>query len=131
MPDCVDDAATEINECLKKAEFSLLGLGDIVMTGVFIALLMRYDAVNAKVDPREAEYKTFPKPFFFSNLVAYALGLYTTVFVMYYFNHAQPALLYLVPACLGASLIVALAKGKFQHLCNYSEDDQATDSKKD
>ena len=94
------------------------------MPGVFIAILMRYDAVNAKVNPMGAEYKTFSKPFFLTNLVAYALGLYATVFVMYYFNAAQPALLYLVPACLGASLIVAITKGKFNDLLEYNEDDQ-------
>ena len=33
-------------------------------------------------------------------MVGYALGLALTIFVMNYFNAAQPALLYLVPACL-------------------------------
>ena len=33
--------------------------------------------------------------------VAYIGGLATTIFVMHVYKHAQPAILYLVPACLG------------------------------
>lgn len=33
-------------------------------------------------------------------MVGYALGLITTIVIMNKFNAAQPALLYLVPACL-------------------------------
>ena len=32
---------------------------------------------------------------------AYLAGLLLTIFVMHVYKHAQPALLYLVPACLG------------------------------
>ena len=34
---------------------------------------------------------------------AYLAGLLLTIFVMHVYKHAQPALLYLVPACLGKS----------------------------
>lgn len=72
-----------------KGQFSLLGLGDIVIPGIFIAMLMRYDAVRAHVNPVNAENKAFPKPYFMINIVAYALGLLLTVIVMFFFDAAQ------------------------------------------
>ena len=106
----------------KKGEFSLLGLGDIVIPGLFIAILIRFDAVRAQVNPNGADFLSFPKPFFMTNIVAYALGLLATVLIMYYFNAAQPALLYLVPACLGGSLLCALVVGNFNEMLAYDED---------
>jgi len=54
-----------------------------------VALLLRYDAKRAQADPRRAEYLKFPKPYFNVNLIAYALGLLTTVGVMFFFQAAQ------------------------------------------
>ena len=42
---------------------------------------------------------------------------------MYYFKAAQPALLYLVSACLLSSFGVAWIKGEIKSLFQYSEDD--------
>ena len=45
---------------------------------------------------------------------AYLAGLLLTIFVMHVYKHAQPALLYLVPACLGRlSLFCLLAHHDF------------------
>jgi minor histocompatibility antigen H13 len=49
--------------------------------------------------------------YFYVTFVAYFMGLIATIFVMHVFKHAQPALLYLVPACLGTPLLLALLKG--------------------
>jgi len=114
---------------LEKGQFSLLGLGDIVVPGLFVSLLLRFDATRAKVDAVTAENDKFAKPYFNINLLCYALGLAATVGVMYFFNAAQPALLYLVPACLGGSLAVALARGEFPALLAY--DEEASDAAKD
>lgn len=48
------------------------------------------------------------QPFFHACLVAYVAGLGATVAVMFYFKAAQPALFYLVPACLGAASVTAI-----------------------
>ena len=72
-----------------KAEFSLLGLGDIVVPGLFVSLLLRFDAVRAKVNAIKAEHALFSKPYFHANIVGYALGLVLTVAIMYYFKAAQ------------------------------------------
>jgi len=107
---------------LTKPKYSLLGLGDIVIPGLFVALLLRYDAVRGAINTKTAEKLLFPKPFFNVNVVSYAIGLLVTVGVMYFFESAQPALLYLVPACVLGALSVALVKGDFSQLWNYDEE---------
>lgn len=108
-----------------KLEMSLLGLGDIVIPGFFLALLLRFDAHNANVAyfPTNVHAK-FPKPYFHSALVGYVLGLATTLYVMIVFEAAQPALLYLVPACLGSSLLCAAVRGEMKELFDYSEEEE-------
>lgn len=108
-----------------KIELSLLGLGDIVIPGFFLALLLRFDAHNANLPyfPTDLHAK-FSKPYFHSALIAYVAGLATTLFVMIQFNAAQPALLYLVPACLGSSLLCAVIRGELKALFEYSEEDE-------
>lgn len=83
------------------SNFAMLGLGDIVIPGIFIALLLRFDH----------SLKRQTKTYFHASVVAYFLGLMATIFVMHVFKHAQPALLYLVPACVGTPLGLALLKG--------------------
>lgn len=51
------------------------------------------------------------KLYFCTGFVAYILGLGTTIAVMHIFRAAQPALLYLVPSCLGLPFVVALLRG--------------------
>merc|ERR1712176_825235 len=80
------------------------GLGDIVIPGFFLALLLRFDAHQAKLPLFGMEkrmsvvHASFPKPYFHSALLGYMLGLGMTMYVMIVFKAAQPALLYLVPA---------------------------------
>ena len=105
-----------------QGQFSLLGLGDIVIPGLFVALLLRFDAVRNKISAVNADHASFSKPFFLVNLFCYALGLVATVSIMYFFKAAQPALLYLVPACLGGSLSVALMRGELNLLMAYNEE---------
>jgi minor histocompatibility antigen H13 len=107
-----------------KAEFSMLGLGDIIVPGLFIALLIRFDAERASADVSLAELATFRKPFFHSNMVGYAGGLAATLYIMYSFNAAQPALLYLVPACLLTSLLCGLLSGQVGALVKYTEEEE-------
>lgn len=40
------------------------------------------------------------------------------------FKAAQPALLYLVPACLGSSLLCATVRGELKELFDYSEEEE-------
>lgn len=111
-----------------KIELSLLGLGDIVIPGFFLSLLLRFDAENAKMPTDKVDiFESFPKPYFYSAMIAYVLGLGMTLFVMIYFQAAQPALLYLVPACLGSSFLCALVRGEVSVLLAYSEEEEEED----
>ena len=56
------------------------------------------------------------KVYFCTGFLAYILGLGTTIAVMHIFKAAQPALLYLVPSCLGLPLFVALIRGDISDL---------------
>lgn len=106
-------------------DFAMLGLGDVVIPGLMIALCLRFDlqryaskrllAEKSKKDkdgsvigkdtknrgdlvdisPRHP----FPRPYFWTGIVSYLIGLGTTMWVMHTFKRAQPALLYLSPAC--------------------------------
>jgi len=107
-------------------QFSMLGLGDIVIPGVFIALLLRYD--HHRNTSLEKKHST---PYFHNTLVGYFVGLATTIFVMHTFQAAQPALLYLVPTCIGASLGTALVLGDITGLFAYSEEEDDTKKPKD
>ena len=55
----------------------------------------------------------------------------TTMFVMIKFKAAQPALLYLVPACLGSSFLTAVVKGEVKALLDYSEETEEEDKGED
>eukprot|EP00761_Pharyngomonas_kirbyi_P012084 gb/GECH01012111.1/.p1 GENE.gb/GECH01012111.1/~~gb/GECH01012111.1/.p1 ORF type:complete len:328 (+),score=58.92 gb/GECH01012111.1/:1-984(+) len=104
---------------LTAPEFSMLGLGDIVIPGVFIALMLRFDRHLAakRKQPTSNVY-------FMTCMTSYILGLATTIFVMHAFQAAQPALLYLVPYCLGSVVIHALIRGEFKELWDYTEENE-------
>jgi minor histocompatibility antigen H13 len=71
--------------------YAMLGLGDIVVPGTFVALALRYDLYRSGHDA-STPYK---KPYFTATLISYVIGLLTTMIVMHNFKAAQPALLYL------------------------------------
>ncbi|CAH8619132.1 unnamed protein product [Schistosoma haematobium] len=82
-------------------QLALLGLGDIVVPGIFIAMLLRFDTKLGRNNSHA---------YFYSGYAAYIVAIIMTFVMMHVFKHAQPALLYLVPACLGAPLLMALVK---------------------
>ncbi|MBN3272698.1 HM13 protein, partial [Polyodon spathula] len=86
--------------------FAMLGLGDIVIPGIFIALLLRFDVSLNKNS----------RTYFYTGFLAYVFGLGLTIFVLHTFKTAQPALLYLVPACTGLPFFVALVKGELTEM---------------
>jgi len=85
-------------------KFSLLGLGDIVIPGIFMAMCLRYDilkslnvkAVNnlsemGQADEvvtllRKASYNA-PRPYFYGCVIGYILAIITTVVIMVVFEH--------------------------------------------
>ena len=63
----------------------------------------------------------FPKPYFTTSIVGYVVGMVATLLVMTIWQHAQPALLYLVPGVLISVWSTALVRGELKEFRNYSE----------
>lgn len=109
-------------------KMTMLGLGDIVIPGIFIALALRYDQHRyAKSNEKLLITKhdvDFPKPYFKATLVAYVAGLATTMLVMHFTKAAQPALLYLSPACVGAIVITSLRLGQWSETWAYDSNEE-------
>ncbi|KAK9804922.1 hypothetical protein WJX72_012184 [[Myrmecia] bisecta] len=99
-----------VDEAFGKVPFSMLGLGDVVIPGIFVALVLRYDAKN-----------NFRTNYFRSAFLGYTAGLATTIIVMNVFNAAQPALLYIVPAVLGAVFLHAVVGKDVSSLFAFNE----------
>ncbi|KAJ2701673.1 hypothetical protein H4218_001273 [Coemansia sp. IMI 209128] len=118
-----------------KLAFTMLGLGDIVVPGIFVALCLRFDRqrylssigyAKDKALPRVLNNKHrgfgFPTPYFNACMAAYVAGLATTITVMHTFKAAQPALLYLSPACILAVIATAVVRGELAAVFSYSEE---------
>lgn len=105
---------------LGASNFAMLGLGDIVIPGIFIALLLRYDY----------SLKRNSNTYFYATFIAYFMGLMATIFVMHVYKHAQPALLYLVPACVITPIFIAMIRGDLKTLFAYEDHpEEKTDEK--
>jgi minor histocompatibility antigen H13 len=105
--------------------FSLLGLGDIVIPGVFIALMLRFDRYLAK-----KRGTTNQRLYFHVAFVSYIASLITTVLVLHVFKHGQPALLYIVPYLIISVLLIAMVKGDLGELLAYNEEQKSEEEKK-
>jgi minor histocompatibility antigen H13 len=103
------------------SELAMLGLGDIVLPGIVIALLLRFDVHHNRTG----------KPYFWATYIAYLLGLLFTIVVMHTFKAAQPALLYLVPAVLLTPITLALVRGELKQLFAYDEEALLEEDKKE
>ena len=90
----------------------MVGLGDLVIPGIFISLCLKFDIDQAlpKSVPR-SQKKWIPLPYFELAFVGYVYGIIETFLAMYIFNHPQPALLFLVPMCTLPVLQRAALKG--------------------
>jgi minor histocompatibility antigen H13 len=117
----------------RPTQASLLGLGDIVIPGIFLALARRFDAHQSKADSAKKEHDGGKFQYFSFAMAAYILGLACTVLVMHFWQAAQPALLYLSPACSLAVVLCALLNGELQAMWSYtteaSDDDDAVKRK--
>ena len=121
-------------------DFNMIGLGDIVIPGVFVALMMRFDYLRMVRKIRseiQHSYKNVEKDskgnyitnfglksycHFLCTVFGYVAGIVATLIVMNYFQKAQPALLYLVPGCLLYSIIPAILTGNIKELWNFDEE---------
>jgi len=96
--------------------FTMLGLGDIIIPGAFIALCLRFDYYHyrSSTSAPTTPGRGFGKPYFYASLMAYVAGLSVCIGVMHAFGAAQPALLYLSPASILSFLITAALRGELK-----------------
>ncbi|KOB67544.1 Signal peptide peptidase [Operophtera brumata] len=107
-----------------QGHFSMLGLGDIVMPGLLLCFVLRYDAY--KKANLVCQMGQVPGPrsmgsrltYFHCSLLGYFLGLLTATVSAEVFKAAQPALLYLVPFTLLPLLTMAYVK-VYRHRTSY------------
>eukprot|EP01018_Ginkgo_biloba_P029700 Gb_00840 [translate_table: standard] len=90
--------------------FSMLGLGDIVIPGIFVALALRFDVSRGNGER-----------YFKSAFVGYSAGLIVTIIVMNWFQAAQPALLYIVPGVVGFLALHCIWNGEVKPLLEFDE----------
>ncbi|CAB9512429.1 peptide peptidase-like [Seminavis robusta] len=113
---------------------SLLGLGDIVLPGLVVSLAARLDAaksllgllgggnsaVNSYGCPEQRHggsgCSMCSGGYFAPQVVAYAVGLLMANMAVYLMNMGQPALLYLVPCCLGTFTFMAWRRNELGSL---------------
>ncbi|XP_037041299.1 signal peptide peptidase-like 3 isoform X2 [Bradysia coprophila] len=102
--------------------FSMLGLGDIVMPGLLLCFVLRYDAYKKSQGTLVDAGVPVPKgvgsrlTYFHCSLLGYFLGLLTATVSSEIFKAAQPALLYLVPFTLLPLLTMAYLKGDLRRM---------------
>lgn len=106
---------------------SLLGLGDIVLPGLLLSFAARYDAAKRFIGSTSRDGQrqfqgqncTGQKKGYFPPLVvAYAIGLAMANIAVYAMQMGQPALLYLVPCCLGTMIFLGWKRGELNELWN-------------
>ena len=102
---------------------NLLGLGDIVVPGLLISFAARFDAAKSLLGVMGGGNgslgRSYPCPeqkycgstcwnggYFLPLVIAYAVGLSMANAAVYWMDMGQPALLYLVPCCLGMVLLI-------------------------
>ncbi|KAF8581601.1 hypothetical protein K439DRAFT_1636025 [Ramaria rubella] len=98
--------------------FTMLGLGDIVIPGAFVTLALRRDLFTS---PARDRYHAFAKPYFNATLVSYVAGLITTMTMMHMWKAAQPALLYISPACILSFVFTAFRRGELKQTWQWKD----------
>eukprot|EP00638_Chattonella_subsalsa_P003841 CAMPEP_0117765326 /NCGR_PEP_ID=MMETSP0947-20121206/20037_1 /TAXON_ID=44440 /ORGANISM="Chattonella subsalsa, Strain CCMP2191" /LENGTH=237 /DNA_ID=CAMNT_0005587943 /DNA_START=375 /DNA_END=1088 /DNA_ORIENTATION=+ len=125
------------------SHFSMLGLGDIAIPGIFLAFALQYDfflrqkAKSQKEEKDELSVELLEmgtrrqdqsqrntpdvsavNAYFRACLIGYVIGLLLSGLASAIFRAAQPALLYLVPCVLGPLVYQAYKKSNLKELWN-------------
>jgi len=93
--------------------YTMLGLGDIVLPGLLVCFVARFDALIRASPPINSALMVF----------GYAVGLLLANVAVYWTGMGQPALLYLVPCTLGVLVAKTRLDGSFPRMWNAPVDD--------
>ena len=102
----------------KPYPFSVLGLGDVVIPGLFVRLTQNIDEV---LQPKNLSY-------FNVAVAAYAAGLALCFGANEIFHNGQPALLYLDPSLVGSTLACAALNDQVPQLWDFKEEEEVESS---
>jgi minor histocompatibility antigen H13 len=91
------------------------------VTGVWGSRIWTFGLDKSSL-PQTLVAAAFPKPYFVASLVGYVIGMIATLLVMSIWQHAQPALLYLVPGVLLSIWSTALVRGEVKEMWAYTEE---------
>ncbi|XP_025789389.1 signal peptide peptidase-like 3 [Puma concolor] len=106
------------------SHFSMLGIGDIVMPGLLLCFVLRYDNYKKQANgdscgasgPANISGRMQKVSYFHCTLIGYFVGLLTATVASRIHRAAQPALLYLVPFTLLPLLTMAYLKGDLRRM---------------
>jgi len=99
---------------------SLLGLGDIVLPGLLLSFAARYDEAKKLIAVSHSPRAIRPSvnSYYVPAVIAYGVGLAMANVAVYVMHMGQPALLYLVPCCLGTISFLGWQRGELLELWN-------------
>ena len=100
------------SDIVRDYNFSVLGLGDLVIPGLFVRLMAKADEA---LNPAKFSY-------FNTAVLAYAFGLGACFTANAIFQNGQPALIYLDPSLVGSALACASANGQLTELWDFQEE---------
>ena len=101
----------------KDYPFSVLGLGDVVIPGLFVRFMGKVDEV---LQPKNLSYFT-------TATFAYGAGLAACFGANEIFHNGQPALLYLDPSLVGSALACAAVNNQVSDVWEFEESDEKTE----
>ena len=97
-------------------DFSLLGLGDVLIPGLLIGLLLRFEGRASKGSEGGGGGGG---GYFAPALFAYGAGLLISFAASFVSGKGQPALLYLVPLTVGSALLVGTKNKEVRELWSF------------
>ena len=101
-------------------QFATLGLGDIVIPGLFAALCLRFDQHRAGIkNPELGRSTAFRKPYFMGCISGYVLGLGVYFYISHTMESSQPAMLFLAPACILSVLMTGSVRAESPYVFSY------------
>lgn len=116
----------KFNTAQNNFNFSILGLGDIALPGMFIAMCYKYDIWKWHLDHDDTEFHflnwSYVGKYFITAMVSYVASLVSAMVSLSIFNTAQPALLYIVPSLLISTILVACWNKDFKQFWNFQYD---------
>ena len=102
---------------MKKDSFAIIGLGDIIIPGIYLSTLFHYDySLNVQYNNKEntVHFSFCNFIYFHMGIIAYVLGIFFSYTAVILFHTTQPALIYIVPFCVFITLITFIIKRIFK-----------------